>query len=196
MIVWGAGSNCWLNAVVAHEVHKMLRSSHIRKRYFPPTRQRVACNAAVVYVYCTVLGVVSIIGWDLNPTRSEAGLICVPLPADVGSEVFFWLVFTPAFMVVPIMYVQYVVFDIWRQNLLPPKGKRRLIGVYFFRIVVVFGTCAQRQQRSIQFCYWNSNVGLILSLSFQQQQQHSHDVVPCCLFLLCLSLARPVGRLD
>jgi len=141
-IVWGAGANCWLNAVVAYEIRKMMLSSHIRKRYFPPTRKFVSIQAAVVYVYCFVLGLAGISNWDPLPhqTRSEAGLICVPLPDDFASEMVFWFVFTPMFMGIPLMYTTFVIYDIWKNNLLPPKGKRRLIGLYFFRIVMVFGT--------------------------------------------------------
>ena len=137
--MWGAGANCWLNAVVAYEMRKMLRSSIELRRYFPPTIKRVTINALLVYIYCAILGVIPLTGWDLNPVRSEAGLICVPLPKDVGSEIFFWLVFTPLFMVMPMFYTNFVIWDIWYHNLLPPKGKRRLIGLYFFRIVMVFG---------------------------------------------------------
>lgn len=44
----------------------------------------------------------------------------------------------PIFSVIPILYVIYVSFDIWRRQLLPPSGKRRLLAVYFGRIVIVF----------------------------------------------------------
>jgi len=98
-------------------------------------------KAGVIYVYALLLGLIGITDWDSLPhqTRSEAGLICVPLADDFASEMVFWFVFTPAFMGLPLMFVFYVIYDVWKNNLLPPKGKRRLLGLYFFRIVVVFG---------------------------------------------------------
>ena len=140
-IIWGAGSNLWLNAVVAWEIRKMLRSSRQRQRYFPPKRRKVVFQALAVYGYCLILGLLGITNWEDLPhqTRAEAGLLCVPLAHDFASELVFWLVFIPAFMWIPLMIVFYVIYDIWAHKLLPPRGKRRLLGLYFFRLVMVIG---------------------------------------------------------
>jgi hypothetical protein len=44
----------------------------------------------------------------------------------------------PCFVVIPFVYIFYVMFDVWRRKLLPPKGRRRGLSIYFFRVFIVF----------------------------------------------------------
>ena len=60
------------------------------------------------------------------------------METDQASSLFFWLVFFPIYSGIHVVYVIYVTVDIWRRRLLPPAGKRRLLALYFGRIVVVF----------------------------------------------------------
>jgi len=138
-VTWGIGANIWLNAVIAHEVWNMLRSSHVRRRYFPPTRTRVTLQAGAVYLFMALLASLALIGNGI-PHRidAEAGMVCVPLEYDRASTLFFWLVFLPLFALLPIGYTLFIFIDVYRRNLLPPRGRRRLIGLYFFRIMAVF----------------------------------------------------------
>ena len=48
-------SNCWTNAVIAHELYTMLQISHRRGRYDPPTQKKVALQTAYVYLYAAEL---------------------------------------------------------------------------------------------------------------------------------------------
>ena len=48
-----------MNAVIAYQIHKMLRISHIRGRYDPPTRKRVGIESLVVYFYAFVLAAIA-----------------------------------------------------------------------------------------------------------------------------------------
>lgn len=68
----------------------------------------------------------------------SSGLACIPVESDKASSLFFWIVFLPIFFGIPIVYVLYVCFDIWRRKLLPPSGKRRLLALYFGRIIIIF----------------------------------------------------------
>ena len=93
-----------------------------------------------MYLYCAFLG-----SWGLYPgqkfpyhAEQVNGLACLPVEADAQSSVFFWLVMLPLFNGIPTVYVGWVTFDIWRRKLLPPSGKRRLLAIYFGRIVLVF----------------------------------------------------------
>jgi len=138
--VFGIGANCWLNAVIARELHKLLRYSHQRRRYVHPTRQTVTRQALAVYLYCAFLGTWGLIDRANFPYHAVQirGLACIPVEVDPSSSLFFWLAFLPLFAGIPMVYVMYVGFTVWKRQLLPPSGKRRLLVVYFGRIVVVF----------------------------------------------------------
>jgi hypothetical protein len=119
----------------------MLRSSFDRKRYFPPSRWKVAVQSVCVYLYCAFVSAWAILpfmDWLPQEAHSMAGLVCVPVEYDRASTLFFWLAFVPLFIGIPLCYVGFVVWDVLYHKLLPPRGKRRVIGVYFFRICVVF----------------------------------------------------------
>jgi len=68
-------------------------------------------------------------------------LACLPVEQSWQSSIFFWLVFFPLFGAIPITYILYISFIVWKHKLLPPQGKRRLLVIYFGRIVVVFILC-------------------------------------------------------
>ena len=141
-LIWGAGANTWINAVVAYEVRKLLRSSYIRKHYIPPTRKRVVLKSLIVYVYVAFVAFCGLgfdwMAWLPHTTLSLSGLACIPVEYNLASSLFFWLVFVPAFMGIPIVYVGFVIWDVLYHKLLPPRGRRRMLATYFFRIVVAF----------------------------------------------------------
>jgi hypothetical protein len=63
----------------------------------------------------------------------------LPIERDTQSTIFFWLCFFPLFVGIPVVYVVYVCYDVMVvRKLLPPKGKRRVLSVYFFRLILVF----------------------------------------------------------
>jgi hypothetical protein len=57
---------------------------------------------------------------------------------DQTSTLFWWLLFVPCFLGLPVAYFTYVIFDIWKRGLLPPMGRRRNLSLYFFRLVFVY----------------------------------------------------------
>lgn len=142
-IVWGVGSNMWLNAAVTHQLYNMLRDSDIRRKYKIPTTKFVTRQALVIYIFTVFLGTWGFIEAQEFPhyVASTSGLACLPVEQSWQSSIFFWLVFFPAFGGIPITYVLYISFLIWKHKLLPPQGKRRLLVIYFGRIVVVFILC-------------------------------------------------------
>ena len=138
--VWGIGSNCWINAIITWELHKLLKCCQQTKRYTIPPPQRVTCQALTVYLCCAFLGTWGLFEREHFPYHAlqSSGLACIPVETDQASSLFFWLVFFPIYSGIPVVYVIYVTVDIWRRRLLPPAGKRRLLALYFGRIVVVF----------------------------------------------------------
>ena len=138
--VWGIGSNCWLNALITRQLHRLLTSSHERRRYRMPTPQTITIQALGIYAYCAFLGTWGLYDREHFPYYAVqlSGLACIPLEANLPSSLFFWLFFMPIFSVIPIGYVLYVSVDIYQRQLLPPRGKRRMLALYFGRIVLVF----------------------------------------------------------
>jgi hypothetical protein len=140
-VVFGIGSNAWLNAIITQQLHTMLRLSHHRHRYKPPTIIQVTKHALAVYFYCAFLATWGLINNDNFPYHTGApfGLACLPMERDTHSTIFFWLFFFPLFVGIPVVYVAYVCYDVLvGSKLLPPTGKRRILVVYFFRLIVVF----------------------------------------------------------
>jgi len=139
-IVWFLTANSWVNATVARQLHQLLASSHHRRRYKPPTRKHVIISCGVVYLYAAVLGTVSLweVSWLPYRTNAMSGEICLPVEYSVASTVFYFLAFVPLTAGIPMLYVMYVAADIWWRQLLPPKGKRRLLAIYFARILGAF----------------------------------------------------------
>lgn len=137
--VWGIGCNAWLNAAIARHLHRMLQCGARMERYFPPTWQRVVCESLGVYVWMAFVASWVFIPFLPHDIALSAGLACLPHEYDTASTVFLWTVFMPAFALLPTAYALYVAWDIMVYNkLLPPRGKKRDLAVYFARIVAVF----------------------------------------------------------
>ena len=138
--VFGIGSNAWLNACVVRELYKMLWFGYNRRRYTSPSLHFVSQQALVVFLFMGFLGTWGVIEAPHWPYHAGApsGLACLPIEVDHASSLFFWLVFFPLFTGIPSVYIIYVTYRIWRYKLIPPTGKRRLLTVYFGRLIFVF----------------------------------------------------------
>lgn len=140
-LVFGLSANAWVNSLIAREIHVLLRSSQRMIRYQPPTIKQVAQRSLWAYAFCAFLGMWCIFSIDWIPLEvdTQFGFFCHPVEDDLGSTLFLWLVFLPCYVVIPYMYSIWVLYDIvWGSKLLPPRGRRRQLAVYFFRIIFVF----------------------------------------------------------
>jgi len=129
-----------MNAVIAYQIHKMLRISHIRGRYDPPTRKRVGIESLVVYLYAFVLAAIAT--WHVPGIPFKGGdyggLACFPKSYNSASTWFFWFCFVPLFMLIPLAYVLWSCGHILYKGMVPPVGRRRNLALYFFRLIFVF----------------------------------------------------------
>jgi hypothetical protein len=142
-VAWAVTANSWVNAAIARQLHLMLRSSYtIRIRYHVPTILQVSKEAALCYLFATFVASWVFIGanleWWPHRTAAMSGQVCLPEEFDLGSTLFFYLVFVPCMTIIPLLYAAWVCFDIWKNNLMPSRGKRRLLSIYFVRIIAVF----------------------------------------------------------
>ena len=139
-LTFGVGANTWLNAVLAHQLHKMLYFSHCRRRYHPPSRRTVALQAMAVYSFCAFLACWGFINqpWFPYHIQVSSGLGCVPVEVDKASTLFHWLLFFPLFCVIPIIYIAWVCYDIYHRQLMPPTPDKRYMFIYYGRVILVF----------------------------------------------------------
>ena len=131
-------ANAWLNAVTVRQVHVMLRHSHRRQRYKPPTKKLVVVHSLAVYAYSAVLASLSLFHTSVHRHSPVNGLACLPIDFSTQSTLFFWLVYFLLWIGLPIVYVIYVWIDVWRRKLLPKSGRTRSVAIFFARITFVF----------------------------------------------------------
>ncbi|CAB9526160.1 expressed unknown protein [Seminavis robusta] len=116
-LTFGFTANCWMNAVIAYEVYRLLRLSSRRERYLPPTRTQVYRQVAVVYIYATFWSLLGV--WKIpflpHDTLLLYGIACFPHEYDQASTIFYWVLFIPAFM-----------------------GRRRELALFFGRVIVIY----------------------------------------------------------
>eukprot|EP00934_Nitzschia_sp_Nitz4_P006917 Nitzschia sp. Nitz4//scaffold412_size15754//9409//10414//NITZ4_008872-RA/size15754-processed-gene-0.18-mRNA-1//-1//CDS//3329551327//6907//frame0 len=142
-LTFGSSANAWLNGLMAWEVYKLLRSSYVRRRYFPPSDRQVyltsfACYGIALFsASLPMLG--TIVDW-LPQAGLQAGFLCLQAQENLTHMLVFWLFMAPIHFVVPYLYAAWVFYDVvFRSKLLPPKGKRRELTVFFFRVWYLLG---------------------------------------------------------
>ncbi|KAL7571453.1 hypothetical protein ACA910_019208 [Epithemia clementina (nom. ined.)] len=147
-------ANLMVNAVVAHEIYRLAYFSHRRQKTSPPKLRTVLSQMAVVYLYALFLSLWSVVNLSWSPTHyQDSNNFCVrgngspptkttnPDDGSSSSSQKISLVISAVACIVyllPIVYVFYVAFRIWKGGLLPIKGQTRALAIYFFRVVFVF----------------------------------------------------------
>eukprot|EP00980_Cylindrotheca_fusiformis_P020624 scaffold7691_cov97-Cylindrotheca_fusiformis.AAC.4 len=133
-------ANAWMNAVIVHQIHTLLKYSQQRRKYFPPTRKRVFFHTLTVYTYSFIWGMLAtfhVPGFPLK-TKLYYGFACFPMEYDVPSAYIFYVVFLPCILLLPCIYSLGVLFDILWNKLMPSQGKRRKISIFLIRLVGVY----------------------------------------------------------
>ena len=124
-----------------YQIHKLLTSSNIRKRYKPPKYNQVIKHSMIVYAYAMCIGLLNAwntrISWLPYSTHLYYGFVCMPQEYDLPSTLFFWLVHIPIVFGIPIIYLTYVVVNICKHKLLPPAGRRRKLSLFLLRLVSI-----------------------------------------------------------
>jgi hypothetical protein len=125
--------------VIARELHKMLRFSNIRRRYFPPKKKTVWLQSIAVFTWSTFLALWPFLHrWLPIKNAARLGLVCSPVEYSRASTIFFYVVFMPCFVMIPLTSVIYIAIDVIRKGLIPRTGKTRDVAIYFFRLIFVF----------------------------------------------------------
>lgn len=123
LILACSAANLYLNAIISYELFTLLKNSNRRLRTPPPTFKKVGLQALAVYAWAICIFLIRYFTEDVKR-----------LPT--------WVEVTLYFMIsagIPILYLCYVCFVIWRRKLLPSmNGPLRVLALYFFRIIAVF----------------------------------------------------------
>jgi hypothetical protein len=138
--VFDVAANSWLNAAVCQQLFQMLSCAERFQRYSPPTLHRVNMDAVVIYVWAAFVASWGLYDQPWWPHKSflVIGAACIPVDFSRGSTIFYYLIFFPALLGIPLFYVLYAGYQIRTRNLIPPTGKRRVLSIYFLRLVAVF----------------------------------------------------------
>jgi hypothetical protein len=138
--VFDVAANSWLNAAVCKQLFQMLSSAERFQRYSPPSLHRVNLEALLIYAWAAFVASWGL--WDQpwwpHKTFLVIGAACIPVDFSNGSTVFYYLIFFPSLIGIPFVYLLYAGYQIRKRNLIPPTGKRRVLSIYFLRLVAVF----------------------------------------------------------
>jgi hypothetical protein len=141
-MVFGTAANAWLNVATTREIHRLLRRSHRVARYSPPTRRHVVIQSVAIYLYSLFLALLILVKgkWLPQDVDAQYGFVCLPMQYDRTALMFWYLVFVPLYIGIPIVYITWVFFDVYYHNLLPAsaRSRSRALTIFFFRITVIF----------------------------------------------------------
>ena len=133
-------ANAWLNGIIVYQIHTMLRYSNRRRRYKPPTERTITMHSLAVYAYALCWGLLCGFNLPFLPHSSHLyyGFACMPMEYSTASTVFFWAVYIPLSLGLPLIFAAYVVFDILYRGLLPPTGRRRQLSMFLLRLCCLY----------------------------------------------------------
>ena len=147
---FGMSANAWLNAVVCYHLYVMLLATKQCVPYVLPKISTVVKHSICVYLWAAFVA-----SWGLwtsfsssppgqqsrwwpHQTMPVRGTACIPMNYDDASSVFFFVIYVPALMGIPMIYFMYIAYQIYKHQLLPQSGNRRLLSIYFLRLAAVF----------------------------------------------------------
>mmetsp|Transcript_12294 Transcript_12294/g.29273 ORF Transcript_12294/g.29273 Transcript_12294/m.29273 type:complete len:576 (-) Transcript_12294:386-2113(-) len=138
--VFTVSASSWLNAILAWQLHSMLKASNQHRRYKAPSRKRAMKHGALVFLWSLFVASWTLWQVDWWPIRTGlySGAFCLPMAYDETSLAFLFLVFGPCCFVVPFVYICWIVIDILWKRLLPPKEKRKRLLIFFGLIITYF----------------------------------------------------------
>uniref|UniRef100_A0A7S4B5E8 G-protein coupled receptors family 1 profile domain-containing protein n=1 Tax=Chrysotila carterae TaxID=13221 RepID=A0A7S4B5E8_CHRCT len=135
----GFTASPWMNAYLGYEVYRLLYANRWAITYEPPSSRRMYCTVAILYSWSLFVALWTLIPFLPHEANAGSGLACFPLEYDTGSSLFFWLVFTPCFLLIPLFYIFILSIRAWQQGLLAQASdKARPLAYFYMRIVLVF----------------------------------------------------------
>jgi len=126
-------SNTWINALLVHRIHHMVKSANAVRRVMPPTRFSVISQAVLIYALSTIPGV----WWGMlhvwSNTRTGPTFFRSKENEENASMLtVILLVFLPT------AYVFILTIRLLWGKHLPRSGQTRILTLYFLRLVRVY----------------------------------------------------------
>lgn len=147
--VFGFAGSAWMNALIAAEVYRMLKHPLTNSgAYQPPTLSKITRDSLTVLIFAAFVASWGL--WDvswlpLKTVLNPSGVACIPSAhtssPEVGSlraNLFFYGCFVWVLLGGPLAYVAVLCYKIRKHNLLPPRGRQRVLAIFFFRLGVIF----------------------------------------------------------
>jgi len=136
--IFGFVASPWMNALSGYEVCRLLHANKWARTYVGPTIKMAIRNAALVYLWAMFVATWTLIPGLPHRAYHLIGLACLPAGYDTTSEIFFWLVFAPAFLLVPLAFILVISVRAWKEGALQHASRARSLAVFYMRILMVF----------------------------------------------------------
>mmetsp|Transcript_26843 Transcript_26843/g.58980 ORF Transcript_26843/g.58980 Transcript_26843/m.58980 type:complete len:417 (-) Transcript_26843:55-1305(-) len=137
-LIFGFTASPWMNALTGHELCRLLQANRWAQTYEPPTRKRALANVTCVYLWSFFIAFWTLIPGLPHRAHVVGGVVCVPTEYNTASTIFFWLVFTPAFNLIPLGYTVYITISIWCDGSIRRASSARSLAIFFVRILLIF----------------------------------------------------------
>lgn len=132
----------WINVLVATKIYQLMVKSCKRMKISPSSIKAVYIKCLCVYILAILFASWSSCNYSWSPLSLKSNLIQFQSPNNgIFSVAATWIIMI-IIWVIPSGYVLCIRLDIWRSKLLPPSGQtRRMLSLYFFRIIVILFGC-------------------------------------------------------
>mmetsp|Transcript_20335 Transcript_20335/g.39604 ORF Transcript_20335/g.39604 Transcript_20335/m.39604 type:complete len:502 (-) Transcript_20335:144-1649(-) len=136
--IFGFTASPWMNALLGREVYRLLYANKWALVYSPtsPVMQFVLISCVYTWSFFVALWTVTP-GVPLSPSPYRE-MACIASAYDVPSTVFFWLVFVPSFLLIPLIYMVVITALAFCHGLLKRASQARSLALFYSRILVVF----------------------------------------------------------
>lgn len=126
--------NMWINVLISGEVFQMLRISSQRQRYDPTCSKKILIRALITFTASVVVGMYQSVNLSFSNVYIEWNK-CVGT-RDYDITVMNRIILSIVTVFIPIAILLYTSFTVYKDQLLPAKGKCRFITTFFLRIVI------------------------------------------------------------
>jgi len=133
---WSA--SMWMNVLIAHELFILLKIIASGSRLKQRSKRMRVIQIVCVYAFSAFVSSWTLIDPLPHRARPVSGLACLPTEYDKNSSLFFWLIYIPAILGIPFIYITTLICIVLKRHLLPYEGNCRYLAIFFVRLLLVF----------------------------------------------------------
>mmetsp|Transcript_22181 Transcript_22181/g.48365 ORF Transcript_22181/g.48365 Transcript_22181/m.48365 type:complete len:403 (-) Transcript_22181:424-1632(-) len=136
--IFGFVCSPWMNAIAGREVCRLLHANRWAEVYRPPSMKTAWLQVACVYLWASFVAIWTLIPGLPHSANAIGGMACLPAEYDIASTIFFWGVFVPSFIGVPLVYTLFISIRTWLDGTLRVASRARSLAFFYMRILMVF----------------------------------------------------------